>query len=112
MAYSSTHLRQAYQMGGKVGGAVWYYDTADATATVDTAGYFSDAKEKGMKKGDEVKVRIWTTATPAATSELLTADDVANDLTAFNTYFVIGINATTGAADLANATIWTVTNTD
>lgn len=112
MAYSSTHLRIGADLGGDIGCRLWVYDTVDATGDVDAAGYFSDAKEKGMLKGDIVIVRIWTTAVPAATSELQTPDGTANDLVSVGFHFVIGINATTGAADLTNTLAITATNSD
>ena len=90
---------------------VWLLDTVDAVATLDTAGYISDAATLGMSKGDEVKVRVWTTAIPAATSELKTAAGVANVLADAATMVVMGLSAA-GAADLADETAITVTNTD
>lgn len=112
MAYVSKHLRAITDLGGIVGGKLWAYDTVDATADVDTAAYISDAKEKGMLKGDIVIVRIWTTAVPVATSELQAADGAGNDLVSVNLHWVIGINATTGAADLTATLALTATNAD
>lgn len=112
MAYASSELRKVLDLGGNVGGSLWVYDTADATADTDTAGYFSDAKAKGMLKGDIVIIRIWTTAIPVATSELQAADGAGNDLVSVNWHFVIGINATTGAADLTATLAITATNAD
>ena len=112
MAYASKHLRKVLDLGGNVGGSLWVYDTVDATTDVDGAGYFSDAKAKGMLKGDLVLVRIWTTAVPVATSELQAADGAGNDLVAVGWHFVIGINATTGAADLTAVLAVTATNSD
>lgn len=112
MSYASKHFRSVLNMGGAVGGNMWVYDTVDATTDVDAAGYVSDAKAKGVRKGDLVLVRIWTTAVPVADSELMAADGAGNDLTAVGWHFVIGINATTGAADLANVLAITATNSD
>lgn len=112
MAYTSKHLRAALDLGGIVGGKLWVLDTIEATTDVDTAGYLSDAREKGMRKGDIVIVRIWTTSIPVAESEIITPDGTANDLVAVGFHFVIGINATTGAADLTNVLAITATNTD
>ena len=112
MAYVSKHLRKVLDLGGIVGGKLWAYDTVDATGDVDGAGYISDATKKGMLKGDIVIVRIWTTAVPVATSELQAADGAGNDLVSTGFHFVIGINATTGAADLTNTLAITATNSD
>ena len=112
MAYNSAYLSCHTQIGGPIGFKHWIYDTVDVTTDIDGAGYFTGAKEKGMEKGDLVTVRIWTTAVPAATSEKQTAAATANILTAVGTHVVLGINATTGAADLTNVTAWTVTNSD
>lgn len=112
MAFNANYLTCDTQVGGPVGMKRWVYDTVDVTTDIDTAGYFTGAKEKGMEKGDLVTVRIWTTAPPAATSEKQTAAATANILTAIGTHVVLGINATTGAADLTSVTAWTVTNSD
>lgn len=112
MSYTSDNLRKVVDLGGVVGGALYAYDTVDATTDVDTAGYISDAKAKGMRKGDIVLVRIWNSTVPVADSELRTPDGTANDLQAVGWHWVIGINATTGAADLANVLAITATNTD
>lgn len=112
MSYNSEHLRKAVDFGGIVGGSLFVYDTVDATGDVDAAGYISDAKAKGMLKGDVVLVRIWTTAVPVDTSELQAADGAGNDLVSVNLHFVIGINATTGAADLTATLAITPTNAD
>lgn len=112
MAYETKHFRSILDMGGQVGGNMWMLDTIDATASVDTAAYISDAKAKGVRKGDIVIVRIWTTAVPVADSELMAADGAGNDLVSVNLHFVIGINATTGAADLTATLALTPTNAD
>jgi len=112
MAYSGASLNCFAQSAGQVGFRFWLLDTVDTTTTVDTAGYISDAKARGMLKGDIVIVRIWTTAIPAATSELQTAAASANVLVSVGFHFVIGVDATTGAADLTNTLAITATNTD
>lgn len=111
MAYVSKHLRAKAAIPGSIGGTEWYYDTADSIATVYAAGYFSDAKTKGMLKGDIVFVRRWTTSVPATTAELQTPAATANVLISVVIHFVIGINATTGAADLSDGIAITATNT-
>lgn len=111
MSYNSAALTCFAQAAGPVGMKIWVYDTVDVTTDVDGAGYISDAKERGMEKGDLVYVRIWTTAIPAETSEKQTAAGTANILTAMGTHVCLGIS-TAGAADLTNVTALTVTNSD
>lgn len=111
MAYSSAHFRKVLDLGGKIGGGLWALDTIDAITDVDTAGYISDAKIKGVRKGDIVIVRVWPTALPTADSQLLSADGSDIDLTSVGLHWVIGMSAA-GAADLANTLAITATNTD
>ena len=111
MAYVSKQCRMALQVPGIVPLKVWAYDTVDALATIYAIGYISDAKAKGMLKGDIVIVRRWTTAVPVATSELKTAAATANVLVSTTLHNVIGIDATTGAADLTDGLAITITNT-
>lgn len=116
MAYVSKDLTNILRFGGSVGGNIWLYDTVDALATIYAIGYISDAAQpaagaKGMEKGDIVIVRRWTTAIPAATSEKRTAAATANVLVSTTLHNVIGISATTGAADLTDGLAITITNT-
>ena len=97
-------------LGGDVGGAIYAYDTVDALASIYAAGYIDDAKAKGMRKGDIVIVRRWTTAIPVADSEVLTAAAVANVLVSTTLHNVIGMS-TAGAADLTDGLAITITNT-
>lgn len=69
MAYNSDYLALAVPRVGILGKSIWFYDTADATGTVDGTGYFSDGAARGMCVGDLVYVTIWTTAPPTSTSE-------------------------------------------
>lgn len=111
MAYNRNNLTLAWQASGPIGAKQWIYDTVDTIATVNTAGYISDAGTLGMEKGDLVTVRIWTTAVPTETSEKLTAAATANVLTAVHMCWVIGLS-TAGAADLTDGLAITATNTD
>lgn len=71
MAYStSTPPRLVTQ--GITGGKLWYYESADAIADVNTAGYFSNGAALGMEVGDTVIIR--DTATP--TTSLCTVINV------------------------------------
>ena len=112
MAYVSKDFSGVLRFGAGVGRNIWSYDTVDSLATIYAIGYVSDAKDKGVRKGDIVIIRIWTTAVPFADSELKTPDGTANDLVSTNLHFVIGISATTGAADLTSTLALTATNSD
>jgi len=111
MAYVPANLVLMSQSGGPVGRKFWTYDTVDGTTDVDIAGYISDAKERGMEKGDMVHVVCWTTATPTTTAEKQTAAATANVVADASWYIVMGIS-TAGAADLSNETAITITNSD
>jgi hypothetical protein len=115
MAYDNTgnkYCRKVLDLGGDIGGSLWVLDTVDAETAVDAAGYISDGKALGFRKGDIVIARRWTTTLPAADSELITPDGTANDLISVFLHFVIGINATTLAPDLTNGLAITATNSD
>lgn len=73
MAYStSTPPRLMTQ--AVIGAKIWYYESADAIATVNTSGYFTNGHALGMRVGDTVIVR--DTATP--TTSLCTVIDVTS----------------------------------
>lgn len=92
MSYASSGLRLITQgVGG--GGRLWYYESADAIATVNTASYISDGYKFGMRVGDTVIVRD----TNVPTTSLCT---------------VITANATTFAVDLSDGTAIAQTNSD
>jgi len=92
MTYStSTPPRLISQ--GIVGGRIWYYESADAIATVNTASYISNGYTLGMRVGDTLIVR--DTATP--TTSLCT---------------VITATASTGAVDISDGTAIAQTNSD
>lgn len=114
MAYDNTgnkYCRAVLEFGGDIGGKLWVLDTVDAISSVYAAGYISDGKALGFRKGDVVINRRWTTTLPAADSELVTAAGSANILISVVIHFVIGINATTGAPDLTDGVAITATNT-
>ena len=92
MAYStSTPPRLITQ--GITGGKLWYYESADAIATVNTDAYISNGYKLGMRNGDTVIVR-----------------DTATPTTSFCT--VNGASATTGAVDLTDGTAVSQTDSD
>jgi len=111
MAYTPATLHLMQNYGGPVGMKEWLYDTVDALATIYAINYISDAKDRRMEKGDRVLVRRWTTAVPATNAEKLTAAATANVLVSMTIHIVLGINATTGAADLTDGLAITATNT-
>lgn len=114
MAYVSSALRKVLDFGGPVGGSMWVYDTPDAVATVYAAAYISDAGSKGLRKGDIVLHRRWTTSTPVADSEVRTAAGVANIFLGATLMVVMGLTAGSNGeftADLSDGTAIAVTNT-
>jgi hypothetical protein len=111
MAYTSATLSLQTQGGGPIGLNIWSYDTIDATGDIDQAGYITDARVKGMAKGDLVVARIWTTAVPTSSAQLQTAAATASVLSAMGIYIVMGMS-TAGAADLSAVLALTVTNSD
>lgn len=106
MAYTSGTLRIALEVPGVYSFKLWIYDTTDATGTVDGAGYISDAKQRGMNKGDLVLRRTWTSL-PTKTTGMQTADDAAPVLAAMGWHTVMGLD--TNAADLADTSALGVT---
>lgn len=91
MAYSTSTPPRLFTQG-ITGAAIWYYESADAIATVNTAAYVSNGAALGMKVGDTVIVR--DTATP--TTSLCTV-----------------ISVTAGSSvDLSDGTAITQTNSD
>lgn len=90
MAYSSANLRMlAQDMSGTF--KLWLYRSTDAIATVNTAGYISDATAQGMKVRDVVLVQ---------------------DTNAPTTNWCTVIAITSGAADLSDGTAIAETNSD
>jgi hypothetical protein len=74
-AFNTTEAGATY-----VGGAIWLYKSADAIATVQGAGYFSDFGSRGGNVGDILF--IVNTALPGAYLSLVTA--VAAQVTGTN----------------------------
>lgn len=92
MAYSTSAPPRLIVQSIGGGGRLWYYESADAIATVNTSGYFSNGYVLGMRVGDTMIVR--DTATP--TSTLVTVTDVTVD----------------GQADISDGTAITQTDSD
>jgi len=95
MSYSTSSPPRLIVPSFTGAGSVWYYTSADASATVDASGYITNGGNLGMKVGDVVIVN--DTGTP-----LITAHQV------------ISVSTTApGAVDLSNGTtIGTSTNSD
>jgi lipid-binding SYLF domain-containing protein len=72
MAYDTANPPALIVQGISGQGRIWHYQSADAIATVNTSGYFSNGAALGMKVGDTVIVR--DTNTP--TTSLCTVIDV------------------------------------
>jgi len=65
MAYSTSNPPVLLSGFNDQNGRIWQYKSADAAATVDTAGYISNGDDLGMLVGDLVVVH--DTGTPAVT---------------------------------------------
>lgn len=100
MAYASNELRLLVggAMSNLSGPNIWSLDTADGLTTVDAAGYISDATARGVRVGDVVIVRVWSSL---ATKSSLSAASV-----------MAVASITSGAANLTDGTAISVTNTD
>lgn len=92
MAYATTNPpAMITQRVGATGGAIWFYNSADAATVVRAANYITDALDLGMKVGDIVMQSDLAGATVA------------------HQYVVIAV-ASTGA-DLSDGSAIVVTNT-
>lgn len=112
MAYDNTgnrYFRVFLEGGGDVGCKLFLLDTVDAVASVQAAGYISDGAAHGVRKGDFVLARRWTTL-PAADSELKSAAASPNIILGSTLHIVMGIGAT-GAPDLGDALAIPIANT-
>jgi len=84
MAYATTNPpRKVLELGlmGEAPRNLWVYSSADAKATVDASGYFTDGYNLGMRDGDLLFVydtgnKIWSAHTVLNTSS--TTIDAAN----------------------------------
>lgn len=91
MAYATSNPPRLI-VQGIVGGRIWYYESADPIATVNTSGYFTNGAALGMKVGDTVIVRD----TNVPTTSLATVIDVTAG----------------GQADISDGTAVTQTDSD
>lgn len=60
MAFTEANLYLVTPLGG--GRSLWYYETLDTAATVDTAAYFTGEALKKLKLGDLLFRTTWSTA--------------------------------------------------
>lgn len=73
MAYATTNPPGLWLHTVSGGPRVWYYSSADAKATVDASGYFTNGYAMGMRDGDlcfvyDTANKIWSTHTVINTS--------------------------------------------
>jgi hypothetical protein len=111
MAYDNTgnkYFRCILEAGGDIGCKLFLLDTIDIVGTVQAAGYISDGKAHGVRKGDFVLVRRWTTL-PLLETEVTGV--VANPILGSTLHIVMALNATTGAPDLGDPLVIPITNT-
>jgi hypothetical protein len=110
MAYIDANLCHDYQFG-KFKNTRWSYDTVDAVADVNTAGYFSAANQAPNRRriqiGDEILVTQWTTAVPTTPHPIETSAITARSL-----MVVVQVDDDTGVIDVANGDARTLTDSD
>lgn len=68
MAYSTSNPPRRMVEGIGGGAKLWFYSSADAAATVDASGYFTNGYDLGMRDGDLIFVyqtagKIWSAHT-------------------------------------------------
>jgi len=79
MAYSASNLKKV--AGGATG--IFYYDSADAIATVIASGYFNDATNE-LKQFDIINAVTSTGGTPAVDVLVVTSATGASTVTVTN----------------------------
>ena len=93
MAYATTNPPAMISQRVAGSGALWHYNTTDASTVVDGDGYITNAEDLGMKVGDFVLV-----------------SDLAGGTVGYMV-MVSAINAN-GSADLSNLITAALTNVD
>jgi hypothetical protein len=111
MAYLSFALRMEGSNAIDGSFARWIMDNNDTAATVDTNGYITDARAKGLQVGDLITYRQWANAPTVAQSNRAIDRSQLGALTAVSTHVVVAI-AANGSANLSDPTAIVVTNTD
>lgn len=98
MAYTAGNLTMLSQGNGF---AAYRYDTLDAHATVDSAGYFNNIDDNlKLSVGDIIDVVVWATAVRTGT------------ISTYGRHIVNAVTAATGIVDVSDVTVGTVTDTD
>lgn len=85
MAYNAKSLSRssfgaAYDAGVQKSVGLYIYATTDAAATVETAGYFNDARAR-LKLGDQILASMVLGGTPVAKHYIVTAVPGAGNVT-------------------------------
>jgi hypothetical protein len=71
-----------------VGPRLWYHESADALAAVNTDGFITDGVAKGLKAGDYVLHR-----------------DITSNVTSSSLHHVVSIDTDAGDVDLSDGTV-------
>jgi len=98
MAYVPNELRLLVSSMGGDTPQLWSLQGVDASTAVDAANFISDARARGMRKGDIVLYTIWDNITTKATCS------------GHHIFSVLTVGAS--GADLSNGTAVTATNSD
>lgn len=109
MAYSNENLTCDYEFG-VFRNHRWSYDTTESLATMNTAGFFTNANavyKRGIQIGDEILVTVWSSAVPASPHPV-----TASAMSARALVQVIQVNDTTGVIDVADGDSRTLTDSD
>lgn len=102
------------QMGPEVGifrNHIWYYETTDAIATINTAGYFNGLAARGAQIGDEIIVTQWTSAVPTGGHPVPGTSAITAKVRTYINAIAAGDPAT-AAIDIADGDAYTATDTD
>jgi len=98
MAFDSANL---VSMGHFNGYNHYRYDTLDAHATVDGAGYFNNLDDdQNFAVGEIIEVVVWSTAIRTGT------------ISTYGRHIVNAVTAATGVVDTSDVTVGTVTDSD
>lgn len=108
MAYDNTYFVKRAGEIGAFRSQIWDYDTIDTQGDMNTAGYFTAANsttnKRGVKVGDYIWARVWTTSIPTSINSGTLAG-----------VFLLTVNAAgaVGAAvDVVNGTSFDMTDSD
>ena len=82
----------------------WLLDTPDAVTSARVDGYISDGQSRGMKVGDLVTMRQWTTFTSQYNR--------AGPVLAVQLMVVASVSTSNDSVDLTDGTAVSVTDTD